>query len=66
MSGYFESETERADTAKKHTEEETTLRLQDREQFRRLRLDHEEIAYELKSTQIDLKESQSMITDLRL
>lgn len=64
MSSYLESETDRADRAEKHAEEETTLRTQDREQFRRLRVDHEEIAYELKSTQIALEESQSIITDL--
>jgi hypothetical protein len=66
LSGYLESETERADTAEKHVEEENALRMQVHEQFRRLRVDHEEISYELKSTQIDLEESQSIITDLRL
>jgi hypothetical protein len=66
LSGYLESETERADTAEKHAEEENALRMQVHEQFRRLRVDHEEISYELKSTQIDLEESQSIITDLRL
>ncbi|EFX77971.1 hypothetical protein DAPPUDRAFT_246804 [Daphnia pulex] len=64
LSGYLESETERADTAVKHSEEEKALRIQDRERFRRLRQDHEEISYELKSTQIDLEESQSRVAYL--
>jgi hypothetical protein len=65
MTGYLESETERADKAEKHAEEENALRMQVHEQFRRLRVDREEMAYELKSARIDLEENQSIIEDLR-
>jgi len=62
---YLEKETERADSAEKRAEEEASLRWQDRVQFRRVWQDHQEIAFELKSTRIGLEESKALIEDLQ-
>ncbi|EFX72828.1 hypothetical protein DAPPUDRAFT_110356 [Daphnia pulex] len=65
MSGYLQSETERADRAESRAEEETALRMQDRVNCRRMWAEHQEILYELKSTRIELEENKTMIVDLQ-
>lgn len=65
MSGYLESETERADRAESRAEEETALRMQDRIKCRRMWAEHQELLCELKTTRIELEESNDMIVDLQ-
>lgn len=65
MSSSLKSEVERTAAAEKRADEEKAIRMQDRIQFRRMRADHEEIEYELKSTRIDLEESKSIIVELQ-